>query len=173
MIKCFSFLILSAFFDSTSCEEQYLDKVVISSTIHSYYLVVNVKIKGSNVQKMFVQRNDFFHVLSFDKTFLRQKNRKEYVKNLLLKKHVFKIKRSSLIKKYFLPLPNMPNKRVDSLCLLGKDRFLETIFDASGLQKNTSFDLGRVVEKLFELRVPVMFYGDAGKLFIDKTFICN
>jgi len=172
MIKYISFLIFSTLLHSKNCEQQYLDKVINTSTMKSYYLVVNVQVKGSGVKKMFVQRNDFFHVLSFDSIFTKQSNRKEYVKKMILKKHVFKIKNSSLVKQYFLPL-STSYKRVDSLCLLGKDKFLDAVFDSLGLQKDATYDLGYVVQKLFELRVPVMFYGEAGKLFIDKSFICK
>ena len=172
MIKIISLFIFCTLLHSKNCEEQYLDKVVNTSTMHSYYLVVNVQCEGSDVKKMFVQRNDFFHVLSFDNQFQKQNNREEYVKKLILKKNVFKIKNQSLVKQYFLPL-SKPDKGVDSLCLLGKPKLLDAVFDSSGLQKDTPYDLGYVVQRLFELKVPVMFYGESGRLFIDRKYSCN
>ena len=170
MAKFILFIIFPAFLNSKICEEQYLDKL-LNTPGQNYYLLVNVKWEGSGVEKMLVQRDDFFHVLSFDSKFLKQSDRKAYIKKLILKKNVFKIQKQSLVNRYFLPLAT-PDKRVDSLCILGKNQFLDAVFYNTGLQKDTTFDIGYLVQKLIELRVPVLFYGDAGRLIIDKTYWC-
>lgn len=172
MIKLLSCIFFFTFQNPHNCEEQYLDKIVKTSTMHSYYLIVSVKSGASGERKMIIQRNDFFHVLSFDRTFIKQSNKTEYVKTLILKNHVFKIKNQSLIKKYFLPLAT-PDDRVDSLCLLGKDQFLNAVFNSKGLQKDTTYDIGYTIQKLVELKVPVLFYGESSRLYIDRTYNCK
>lgn len=172
MIKHFATLFLSLLFQTQNCEEHYIDKILCEKSSNNYYIMVNIKEQDLGVKKMIIPRNDFLYVLGFDSSFIKQYSKVQDIKKLVLKNYVFSISNSTLIKQYFLSL-STPDKRVDTLCFLGKDQFLNAVFNSKGLQKDTTYDIGYTIQKLFELKVPVLFYGESSRLYIDRTFSCK